>query len=56
MGVNPYMDICFYRLMVLRQQLNTDVRRENTDVRWIGFHPPKNCHELSHADALLKSD
>jgi hypothetical protein len=21
--------------------LDTDVRRENTDVRWVGFHPPK---------------
>ncbi len=20
--------------------LNTDVHRENTDVRWVGFHPP----------------
>ncbi len=26
--------------------LDTDVCRENTDVRWVGFHPPYN-HYLS---------
>jgi hypothetical protein len=30
-------DIHFYRLMVLH---DTDVHRENTDVRLVGFHPP----------------
>ncbi len=29
-------DIHFYRLMAL---CDTDVHRENTDVRWFGFHP-----------------
>ncbi len=25
--------------MVLHLRLNMDVHRENTDVRWVGFHP-----------------
>ncbi len=41
---NICMDICFYRLMVLRWWLvllNTYVPWENMDVRWVGFHPPQ---------------
>jgi hypothetical protein len=42
------MDIRFYHLKVLG---DTDVRRENTDDRRVGFHPP-DCLSLARPENI----